>query len=63
MENYGIQILKARYFSLKEKHMVANEEMLAYPNQHSAETMSETKKMMDQIKDSLLVLGVNILKP
>jgi len=59
-ENYGVQILKARFYSLKEKNMKANEEMLDNPNQYSDNCYSETKVLMDEIKHSLTVLGIEV---
>lgn len=61
MENYGIQILKARYYSLKEKWMVANEEMISYPNEYSANAYNQANALMEEVRDCLSKLNVEVI--
>lgn len=57
---YGIEILKTKYYSLKEKWMKAEEEMNESPNQYSAQQLDFFYPKMEQVKECLKKLGVEV---
>jgi len=59
-ENYGVVILITRFYSLNEKLIKANEEMLDHPNEHSNNAYVSTKRLMHELKQCLKALDIEV---
>jgi len=57
-DNYGVKVLKYRYFSLKEHLLHADSEMLQNPNQYSAISVNELSKQISDVEICLNMVGV-----
>lgn len=57
---YAIELLKTKYYSLKEKWMKADEEMNEFPNQESAVAYNYFGSKMKDIQECLQKLGIEV---